>query len=967
MKKIIATLLTAFLFHGIVLCSEILYIQKTKNGQIQQIILLPGEKGKIDSKANPEKVFTDFLKKQKISFKGELKLSKKLKSPYVYSLRYKQYYRGFEVFNSDIVAVVSGNQVVQFVNNGFENFKSPVFKNVEAIKSTVLSQRNDFKKVIETQKGYFGETPCYKLLITCDKDLKEVYVNSETGEILKEKSLVTCMDGRGKVFYPNPVAYSGISELFDFDDTNYYQISNLYVTVPLTDIDSSGVLKNIYVDMSARGLASPSVFGYTPVSDYTPGSAVGVNGDYFYTRDKKQFEEVNAYYWITEARKYMENIGYNIPPYSIPVNVHYMTDDNSFYSEYDKGLHFGDGGVDDAEDSEIVLHEFMHSVNHYVVPGLGDSWEASALDEGLCDYFAASFGNDPHFRDYIGEWDATSYNPYTYPHYLRPIITDRHYPEGMKEPYYLNGRADYHWDGVIFSSTLWQIRKALGRDFDKNVFEMLYRITSSTTYQAAALSLYSSDFFINDGKFAPTIGYFFYKRGILPENYLSDITPPSKNTVLYFPYVSHKDGFESKIGIINTSNYSETVRIIFAAKEGAEVLADKELTLAPGEKYFAKINEDEIDTDFWIMVEADNKAEGFIITTDKGKTESCAVYGITNLSSKIYVPHIAPETDYWETYSAIANGTGEDCAVFVNPHENTTITLNGLTSSFKMTYFEWTKDFYDLYQIEPTNYWATIDSTKNNLAAYQFFKRKDVAQLSALPLDSTPATTLYFPHIHVEGNYWWTGIVFENTLSTEQTVVLTAYDSEGNQVGQSVMNLAPFEKKVGLVQNFFENFSENSSWVKLESDSPCLIGYTLFGTLPEKGARLLSGINAAEKGYLKLLFPHVESNSDFWTGIAFINVSDKNATVNLTAYDSSGNILDTKELANLSPGAKIVDTVKNLFGTDVSSQCAYIVAESDGEICGFELWGNLTATENGETVLRQDYIAGLKAIGVDYE
>ncbi len=970
MTKILGyTLTILFVFSTFTYGSTVLYSEK-KGGKLKQIIYLPEKKstgGKLKNKFNSEKSFEAFLNSRQIKFEGDLKLLKRLKSPYGYSLRYKQYYQGYPVFNSEIIAVVSDNKVVQFFRNDFENFKTPKFGNIESIKSKLLKTRKDFKKIVEWEKGYLGETPCYKFTITCDRDLREVYVNAENGEILKEKSLVICFDGRGKVFLPNPVAYSGISELFDFDDTNYNQISDFYAIVNLTDIDPSGILKNRYVDMTGRGLASPSTFGYAGVYEYTPGSATGANGDYFYTRDDYRFEEVNAYYWITEARKYMESIGYDIPSYSISVNVHYMIDDNSFYSEYDKGLHFGDGGVDDAEDAEIVLHEFMHAVIHYVIPGFGDSWEASALDEGLCDYFAASFSNDPHFRDYIGEWDGTSYNFYTTPHCLRPIITDRHYPEDMKESYYLTGGSNYHWDGVIFSSTLWQIRKAVGKDFDKDVFNMLYRINTSVNFQSAALSLYSSDYFVNDGKFAPTIGYFFYKRGILSSNYLTEITPPTQSNILYFPYISHNSNFETKIGLINTSAQSETVRVLYIAKEGVSILSDKELTLAPGEKYFENVNADEIDADFWIAVESDNKIEGFAVTTDKNKTESYAVYGIKNLSDTIFVPHIASETEYWETYSAIANGTGEDCGVFVNPHEDIQITLNGLTSSFKMTYFEWTKDFYDNYQIQPTKYWATITSTKQNLAAFQFFKRKDVAQLSALPLDSKPSSVLYFPHIAVNGNYWWTGMVFENVSSSEQSVVLTAYDSEGNITEQSNITLSPYEKKVGLVQDFFENFSENSSWIKLEANSQCLIGYALFGTLPEKGARLLSGINAAERGYTKLLFPHVESSENFWTGIAFINISNKNVTVSLKAYNSRGDLLDTKEISNLNPGAKIVDTVKNIFGIEISNQCSYIIAESDGEICGFELWGNLTAVENGETVFRQDYISGVKAIGLENE
>ena len=76
---------------------------------------------------------------------------------------------------------------------------------------------------------------------------------------------------------------------------------------------------------------------------------------------------------------------------SIPVDVHYYTADNSFYSDADHALHFGDGGVDDAEDADVVLHEYGHSIQDNQVPGFGPgrssrarSVRASATSSPAC-------------------------------------------------------------------------------------------------------------------------------------------------------------------------------------------------------------------------------------------------------------------------------------------------------------------------------------------------------------------------------------------------------------------------------------------------------------------------------------------------------------------------------------------------------------------------------------------------------
>ena len=75
----------------------------------------------------------------------------------------------------------------------------------------------------------------------------------------------------------------------------------------------------------------------------------------------------------------------------IKVNVVGRSDDNSDYSPVTKALRFGTGGVDDAEDAEIILHEYGHAIQDNQVPGFGASNECGAMGEGFGDYLAGSF------------------------------------------------------------------------------------------------------------------------------------------------------------------------------------------------------------------------------------------------------------------------------------------------------------------------------------------------------------------------------------------------------------------------------------------------------------------------------------------------------------------------------------------------------------------------------------------------
>ena len=67
--------------------------------------------------------------------------------------------------------------------------------------------------------------------------------------------------------------------------------------------------------------------------------------------------------------------------------------DNSF-SRRQARLHirFGKGGVDDAEDAEVIVHEYGHAVHDAQVPGFGSSLDAGSIGESFGDYLAVSVG-----------------------------------------------------------------------------------------------------------------------------------------------------------------------------------------------------------------------------------------------------------------------------------------------------------------------------------------------------------------------------------------------------------------------------------------------------------------------------------------------------------------------------------------------------------------------------------------------
>jgi len=75
-----------------------------------------------------------------------------------------------------------------------------------------------------------------------------------------------------------------------------------------------------------------------------------------------------------------------------------------------------------------------------------------------------------------------------------------------------------------------------------------------------------------------------------------------------------------------------------------------------------------------------------------------------------------------------------------------------------------------------------------------------------------------------------------------------------------------------------------------------------------------------------------------WTGIAFVNTADSEATVILTAYSDSGVAVAVVPM-KVKAGEKKVEVAKTFFAPQSIDDATYISFESDQGIVGFFLNG----------------------------
>lgn len=319
----------------------------------------------------------------------------------------------------------------------------------------------------------------------------KMYIDAETGEIIEKQNLLRFVNGKGRVFDPNPVVTLNDTSLSDKSKIP----DKAYAEVVLRDLKKSGFLEGPFVTTST-----------------TPKRVKRKNFDFRFKRSDRAFKEVMVYFHIDRTQRYLQELGFkNVVNHPIPVNIDGQTDDNSHYSPTEKDLTFGTGGVDDAEDAEIILHEYGHAIQDDQVPGFGAKEEGGAMGEGFGDFLAASFFADVKPKEMkltLGNWDASAYSG-AEPPCLRRLDSNKKYPKDLD--------GEVHDDGEIWSACLWELRGLLGRQStERLVVAHHFLLSRDSGFQDGANALITADKNLNKGANEKVIRDVFIRRGILP-------------------------------------------------------------------------------------------------------------------------------------------------------------------------------------------------------------------------------------------------------------------------------------------------------------------------------------------------------------------------------------------------------------------------------------------------------------------
>lgn len=359
-----------------------------------------------------------------------------------------------------------------------------------------------------------------------------------TGELLRRVPLFF-RGNPARVFDPNPVVTLNDPSLRDGNDLAAAVPASAYFDVELENTFPFGALSGLYVTMVDR----------QPPAIAPPGNEDSLQFD----RQSDGFEDVNAYFHLDRTQRYLQSLGYRgqrtIVTYAIPVDAHASSGaDNSFFipSAVEAGrgaLFFGEGGTDDAEDADLLVHEYTHAIHEWIAPGtFGGSFasESRALAEGMADYWAYSAhaaarrasGRDPFC---FADWDARCADDDASERCAYAPGADclRRLDSTTTMAGYDRGEAQgvEHHNGSIWSSALREIHDRIGkRETDTVLIESLFDAPPRPTFEVMALRLLEADRLVYQGLYDGAICSAMYTRGILTQ---CDLSPHGEAT--FFP------------------------------------------------------------------------------------------------------------------------------------------------------------------------------------------------------------------------------------------------------------------------------------------------------------------------------------------------------------------------------------------------------------------------------------------------
>lgn len=487
-----------------------------------------------------EEIALQFLQEHKNVFGitkiSDLKLLEKIESPGGNHVGFIQTYMGIPVYGSETVVSINDKNQIETVKNGCIPIddKTNTTANItrdNAISNAKLKIKVNAETLVTVPKAelYIYPDSLYQMHLVWKINFVandpigdwQIFVDASNGEILKIMDIsIRNINGSGKVFKPDPITALQNTSLTDQNNSDYSELQSAYDILTLNNLNKSvgGVYKLQGKYARSEDIELPNISIVTSSTS-----------SFLYNRSQVGFEETNVYYFLDIFRQYVGGLGF-APKWNgydyIRFDAHgFNGADNSHYVSSSQYLAYGDGGIDDAEDQDVVLHEYGHALHDALMVGTGISGTDEArISEGTGDYLAVSYRRTlSSFQpNKVFPWDGNgeTWNG-------RSLSSTHTYPSqwtGLHDP-----------AGVLWASTMMDIQNYgdIGRDVANKLLLKSFNYASGSSIASdhvfyvmkADQSLYGESHLSSLGKGFYNRGFFNANPGVHPSNLLSgDIT-----------------------------------------------------------------------------------------------------------------------------------------------------------------------------------------------------------------------------------------------------------------------------------------------------------------------------------------------------------------------------------------------------------------------------------------------------------
>jgi hypothetical protein len=505
-----------------------------------------------------------------------IKLNAERESPIGTHYDFIQTFRGLEIYGSEVKINLGKDKKIMSFFEKIRSIGNFELKGIQAFNENAVKRSlggddiiiNGFSRVIFIAEnepvqswlvdyGLKGKSNSFSVIFNDQYDI--LYRKDNSMYYSSHDSVVKAM-----VFLPDPLSTAniakGISPYLNYNDSAVPAIDSQRKPVYMTakyEKDSATGKDSFYLE-------SPYIRFVDAAAPYT-GVTFSRQPLFDFYRDKPAFHDVMIYYHLNTHQQHIRKLGIsNLVNYQLQVDGHYSYDDNSRFItnplQKNNILVFGVGGIPDAEDADVIVHEYTHAVRESASPNTFNGADRMAAEEGFCDYFACSYSKMLTLNqwkkmfnwDGDGEfWDG------------RTCFSTKVYPKDL--------RNDIHIDAEIFSGALMDIYDDLGRDTtDLLMLTAMYSLTNNMKMPAIARLYLEADSTMNKGRHANSIITHFVRHGLLDPNVYQgiEVDNATSNTSEVVSRYFSNDGI-----LYVRFEHPQTGRVCLYSLDGKEILS----------------------------------------------------------------------------------------------------------------------------------------------------------------------------------------------------------------------------------------------------------------------------------------------------------------------------------------------------------------------------------------------------------